>query len=382
MAAPLTLIGSGLAAYNLAREWRKHAPDAELRIVTADAGDFYSKPMLSNGLNANKTAAQLAMKSVEKMAEELRATILPHTTVSAIDRAAHEIETSAGRLAYSQLVLALGADSTPAELGGDAADSVLRVNDLADYAIYRDALAGKRRVVLLGGGLIGCEFANDLATTGHQVEVVDIAGWPLSRLVPEAAGRWLENRLSAAGVRFHWHKQAQRLEREERGYRLTLSDGGILHADVVVSALGLRPRTTLASAAGLQVGRGIIADRHLRSSDPDIYALGDCAEVGGLVLPFVLPIMQATRALGATLAGQPTALSYPAMPVVVKTPACPAVIAPPPAACDGTWSIESDQEGLRARYQDASGQLHGLVLLGAATKERQALAAQLPALLA
>ncbi|HEY9102073.1 FAD-dependent oxidoreductase [Chitinimonas sp.] len=382
MAAPLTIVGSGLAAYNLAREWRKHAPDAELCIVTADAGDFYSKPMLSNGLNANKTAAQLAMKSAEKMAEELKATLLTHTRVSAIDRAAHEIETSAGRLAYSQLVLALGADSTRAELGGNAAEAVLRVNDLADYAIYREALDGKQRVVLLGGGLIGCEFANDLVATGHQVEVVDIAAWPLSRFLPEAAGHWMAQRLSAAGIRFHWQQQALRLDHDEDGYLLTLSDGTVLKADVVLSALGLRPRTALAAAAGLATSRGIVVDRHLRSSDPDIYALGDCAEVEGLVLPFVLPIMQAARALAPTLAGQATALAYPAMPVVVKTPACPAVIAPPASACAGEWQIESGADGLRALYCDAAGKLQGLVLLGEATKERQTLAAQLPATLA
>ncbi|GAB3266744.1 FAD-dependent oxidoreductase [Chitinimonas naiadis] len=382
MAAPITLIGSGLAAYNLARELRKQAPDADLRIVTADAGDFYSKPMLSNGLVANKTAAQLAMKPASKMAEELRADLLTHTRVSAIDRDRKEIVTPEGNLPYSQLVLALGADSISPPLSGSGAAEVLRVNDLADYERYRAALAGKQRVILLGGGLIGCEFANDLAATGHAVEVVDIAGWPLSRLLPEAAGRWMEHRLTEAGVRFHWQTTVSAVEREGDGYLVHCTDGEALQGDLIMSALGLRPRIELAQAAGLQTGRGILVDRQLRTSDPDIFALGDCAEVAGHVLPFVLPIMQATRALGGILAGQAATLSYPSMPVIVKTPACPAVIAPPVDSNAGSWHVEADTEGLRALFKDAAGQLLGLVLLGAATKERQTYAPQLPAILA
>src|SRR6218665_3684567 len=110
MTSPITIVGAGLAAYNLARELRKLNPDIALRIVCADDGSFYSKPMLSTGLASNKTAAQLAMKSAEKMAEELRAEVLPATTVTAIDAASKAIETSAGRFDYAELVLALGAD--------------------------------------------------------------------------------------------------------------------------------------------------------------------------------------------------------------------------------------------------------------------------------
>lgn len=378
MTAPLIIIGTGLAGYNLAREYRKLAPEAPLQLISADGGDFYSKPMLSTALASQKSAAQLVMKPMEKMAEELRAEIWTETPVLRLDPAQRRVHTTRGELAYSQLVLALGADAFTPRLDGDAAGQVLQVNDLTDYARFRAALAGREQVLLLGAGLIGCEFAQDLASSGIQVTVVDPAGWPLSRLLPEAAGRYLQARLEALGVRFCFGQSARAVEQAACRYAVQLADGSTLQADLVLSAIGLRPRTQLAAEAGLAVARGIVVDRQLRSSDAQIYALGDCAEVAGLVLPYVQPIMQSARVLAANLAGQAQLLSYPAMPVLVKTPACPTIVCPPLTA-DGEWECQALEGGLRALYRDGTGRLLGFALLGSATTERATLSAQLPA---
>src|SRR5262249_60169848 len=114
------------------------------------------------------------------------------------------------------------------------------------------------------------------------------------------------------------------------GIDIALDNGTMLTADVVLSAIGLRPNFALAQAAGLTVNCGIVVDRSLQTSAPDIYALGDCAEVEGLVLPFIMPITHAARALAATLAGKPTPLAHPPMPGLVKTHACPTIVPPPP----------------------------------------------------
>lgn len=382
MTHPITVIGTGLAGYTLARELRKLNKTLPLRIISADAGDFYSKPMLSNGLASNKTAAQLAMKSAAKMAEELNAEVLPFTRVQSVDRAGHLVNTDQASLPYSQLVLAVGADVFDIGLQGDAASEVLHVNDLADYARFRERIAGKRKIVLLGSGLIGCEFANDLLSAGYQVDVVDLAQWPLSRLLPEPAARFLQARLEALGTTFHFGVKPLAVDRAEPAYRVSLSDGSALEADIVLSAIGLRPRLGLAAQAGIATARGVVVDRYLRSSDADVYALGDCAEVGGLVLPYVLPIMQAARALASTLAGTPTQVVYPAMPVVVKTPACPLVVSPPAIGAAGAWQLESDAEGITAKFLADDGQLLGFALLGNATAQKQLLTSSLPAVLA
>lgn len=375
---PVAIIGTGLAGYTAAREFRKLDPDTPLVLVSADDAGFYSKPMLSNALAQGKTAANLLVTPAEQMAAQLRADIRAHTQVVSIDTADKRLQLDTGELAYSRLVLALGADPLRLPLGGDAADEVLSVNDRADYARFRERIADKKRIVILGGGLIGCEFANDLVSVGLEVAVIDIATHPLGRLVPAEVGKAMQNALATWGVAWHLGVSATTVNRAGAGLRITLSDGTELDADAVLSAIGLRPRTRLAAAAGLTINRGIVTDRFLATSDPNIHALGDCAEVEGLVLPFVMPLMQGARTLAKTLAGTPTPVSYPAMPVVVKTPACPLVMSPPAAQAAGDWSIESGCDGVRALFRDPQGALLGFALAGAASNDRQALTRQLP----
>ena len=379
---PIVIIGTGLAGYTVAREFRKLDADTSLVLVSADDAGFYSKPMLSNALAQGKTAESLLVTPAEQMAAQLKAEIRAYTRVAGIDTAIKRIRLDSGELTYSRLVLALGADPIRLPLGGDAADQVLSVNDRADYARFRARIADKKRIVILGGGLIGCEFANDLVTAGYEVAVLDIAPHPLGRLVPTEVGKAMRNALAKLGVIWHLGVSVSTVNHADDGLRITLSDGSELTADAVLSAIGLRPRTQLAAAAGLTVNRGIVTNRLLATSDPSIFALGDCAEVEGLVLPFVMPLMQAARALARTLAGTPTPISYPAMPVVVKTPACPLVVSPPAAQAEGGWDIETRSDGIRALFRDPLGTLLGFALAGAASQDKQALTKQLPPVLA
>ncbi len=377
----IVIVGSGLAGYTLARELRKRDRTRPVVMVTADDGVFYSKPMLSNALSQGKTAAGLALGQPEKFAADMAVELRTHTELLAIDRAQQQVHlrSAAGeqRLAYGQLVLALGADPIRLPIAGDGAEAVLSVNNRADYQRFRQALGP--RVVILGAGLIGCEFANDLVATGHQVDVLDVAPQVLGRLLPSGAAQFLGQALTAAGVRWHFGQGAQSVQRGDSGWRVTTSTGMALECDVVLSAVGLRPRVALAQAAGLSIQRGIVVDRLLRSSDPAIYALGDCAEVAGLNLPFVMPLMHGARALAATLSGTDTPVHYPAMPVVVKTPACATVVCPPPQGSQGEWSEHISQSGVRADYLDPQGQLLGFALLGDRTPERLSLGEQVPA---
>ena len=384
---PIVIVGSGLAGYTVARELRKLDKQAPLVVLSRDHAGFYSKPMLSNALAGGKTATTLVMKAAAKMAEELQATVRTHLEVQAIDTAARTVTLGGGEtIAYRDLVLAIGADPIRLPLDGDGAqDEVLSVNDLDDYARFAERLSGVRSVAILGAGLIGCEFANDLLARGIAPTVIDPAPGPLSRLLPPEAGAYLQRRLEAAGVKLRFGTAARRVDRDASGtaaLRLTLDDGSTLCADLVLSAIGLRPRTALAHGAGLAVNRGIVVDRQLAASAPHVYAVGDCAEVEGHTLPFVMPIMQQARALAPTLAGTPTPVVYPAMPVIVKTPACPAVVCPPAPGASGAWAVESDGDGLVARFTDSAGALLGFALMGTATAQRQALAAQAPGLLA
>jgi rubredoxin-NAD+ reductase len=379
---PVVIVGSGLAGYTTAREFRKRDKRTPLVIVSRDPAGFYSKPMLSNALSGQKAAGSLVMKTATQMADELPATVFAHTEVQRIDTVARSVHfASREPLAYRDLVLALGADAIRLPLEGDGAADVLSVNDLDDYARFADRLEGASRVAILGGGLIGCEFANDMLARGITPTVIDPAVGLLSRLLPPGAGEWMRARLEAAGVRFRFGVAAKRVARSTGGYGLSLTDESHLEADLVLSAIGLRSRTSLARDAGLAVLRGIVTDRHLATSAAHVYAVGDCAEVEGHLLPYVMPIMQQARALADTLVGKATAVSYPAMPVLVKTPACPTVVCPPPQAAAGVWSLQSSTDALEAHFRGIDGSLLGFVLMGSATAQRQALAAQVPALL-
>jgi rubredoxin---NAD+ reductase len=378
---PIVIVGSGLAGYNVARELRKLDKETPLTLISADSAYFYSKPMLSSALGSGKAPEAIAMNTAEQMATQLNAQVRAHVQVTAIDPGQRVVHLYRETLPYSKLVLALGADQIRLTIGGNAAERVMTVNDLTDYTQFRAAILGKQKIAVIGGGLIGCEFANDLTAGGFKVTVIDIAPQPLSRLLPPQGAAMLQSKLAALGVEWHLGTSVTSIDSQGGGVRLTLASGEALEVDVVLSAVGLRPRITLAQAAGLTTNRGIVVDRNLATSDPHIYALGDCAEVAGLVLPYVMPIMHSARALAATLAGKPTSVTYPAMPVLVKTPACPTIVSPPPAGAKGEWTATADADGVKSLFQDAAGKLLGFALNGKATAERAALTPQLPPVL-
>ena len=374
---PIVIIGSGLAGYTVLREFRKRDQETPVTLVCADDGHFYSKPNLSNALAAGKSAEQLVSTPRAKMASDLKAEIVAHARVTAIDVASRRVRWAGGETGYSKLILALGADPIPHGLAGPGAEKVFAVNDLQDYAAFRAALRPESRVAILGGGLIGSEFANDLAASGYKVEVVHLGPWPLERLIPQEVGRALADALAEKGVTWHFGHTAKAIETAGEGIALTLDDGSRVEADIVLSAIGLRSRTQLAASASLQVNRGIVVDKTLQTSAADVYAVGDCAEVDGQVLPYVMPLMQQARALAATLAGERTELRYPVMPVVVKTPALPLAVLPPAPGAEGGWRVGCSDSGICALYLDAGTVLQGFVLAGKQAAQRSQYAAKL-----
>jgi rubredoxin-NAD+ reductase len=396
MNLPLIIIGAGLAGWTTIREFRKLDPDTAVTLITADSGDFYAKPTLSNAFAQQRGPSQLVTTPAARMAETLKVTLLAHTEVLAIDPAQNLVRTGQGELTYRDLVLATGAHAIRLSLAGDAAEHVLSVNSLDDFAAFHARLlavrapeAAKARVLIMGAGLIGCEFANDLAGTGHPVQLVDPASAPIAALLPAQASAQLKDALTGLGVQWHFGTTVTAVDQATAGdtasgaMRVTLANGQRLEADLVLSAIGLRANTTLAQAAGLQCERGVVVDASLRSSQPHIYALGDNAQYagqdwdqatnapvsGGRTLPYVMPIMNAAKALAATLTGTRTELVFPLMPVGIKTPALPIVVAPPPPGTAGEW--HSTSPGVW-QFRDPDHQVRGFVLTGAQTNQRMA----------
>jgi len=364
---PIIVIGTGLAGFNLVKELRKLDKSTPVIMLTSDDGRNYSKPMLSNGFAKQKDADALAMATAEQTGAQLDISIRTGINVTAIDTASKQVE--------------IGDEKLRPPMTGDALEQVYTVNDLMDYARFGKALTGKKNVLIIGGGLIGCEFANDLLAGGFKVDLVEPMGRCLPTLLPEPASRAVQQGLEQAGVRFHFGPFAQTCNKRGDGLVIGLSDGNEVEADIVLQAVGLRPRIALASTAGINVKRGIVVDRLLQTSAADVYALGDCAEVEGLVLPYILPLMSASRALAKTLAGEPTPVSYGVMPVTIKTPACPTVVCPPAPGAEGDWQSEGEGLSVKALFRGKDGTLLGYALTGDACAEKQALNKELPPLL-
>ncbi|MEF9957250.1 MAG: rubredoxin reductase RubB [Acinetobacter sp.] len=387
---PIVIIGSGMAGYTVAREFRKLSPEHELVMICADDAANYAKPTLSNAFAGNKAPEQIALGDATKMATQLNLRIEADTWVKEIHADKHEIilekNGTTTTQPYSKLVLAVGANPIRLAIAGDGSEDIHVVNSLIDYRNFREKLATRKdkRVVILGAGLIGCEFANDLLHSQYDVTVIDLAGQPLGRLLPAHVAQAFQTNLEQAGIKFALSTTVEKVVKINDGddYAVTLANGQTLVADIVLSAIGLQPNLALAKAADIQTGRGILTNGFLETNQSDIYAVGDCAEVNGTLLPYVMPIMQQARALAKTLSGQTTAVHYPAMPVAVKTPAAPLTVLPAPIDVEVTWQTEEFEDGMLAKATDSQDTLRGFVLLGTtASKQRLALSKLVPDLI-
>jgi len=374
---PVVIVGSGYAGYNLAEAVRKLDPLADIVVLTQDEGKYYSKPALSTGLNMQQSVDELVVELPLDRANRLNIRIVTHCTVQRIDALSKQLFTSLGQQPYGQLVLAQGAHPIQLPFAGNASADVISVNDLQDYQRYRDLLAEKDRVLLIGNGLIGCEFANDLASVGKQVNLVGLTAWPMDRLLPQALGQRLQDSLSAIGVNWWLDNSVASINfidsnNTDAGYAVTLKSGYVLEADVIVSAVGLQARTKLAINNGITCGVGIKTDSRLMTNIPHVYALGDCVEFDGQLQPFIAPIYWGIQALSQTLTGLSTEVSYPQMTVVVKTPACPITLLPPKQQT-GEWHLDADEQGMVARFKNPAGQVCGFVLQGDRVAQRKQL---------
>lgn len=381
---PLIIIGTGIAAYTLAREFRKLDSESQLILISADDGRSYPKPMLSNALTKNKTADEIALFSPEEMAEKLNAEILIFTEVISIEPLSHTLlltnKEGRGTLSYKQLILALGAHPIQLSIEGNAKDELLSINDLTDYTTFRKRLVDAKHIAIIGPGLIGCEFANDLANAGITTSIIGPGRLPMDNLLPREIAEELMSNLKNIGVKWHLSTTVKSVNKADIGYHLSLENGTEIYADLVLSAIGLHPNIALADNAGLKTNRGIITDEYLQTSANNIYALGDCAEVLGHNLLFIAPITAAAKALAKTLSGSVTAVKYPAMPVGIKTPCYPLVVASPAREVQGEWQIEVAESGfgLKALFMSKDNSLLGFALSGDLVTEKRSLTIQLP----
>ena len=386
MTAAITIIGSGFAAYQLVKSIRRLDSEVAIRILTADDGHDYNKPDLSHVFSKQQDVAALIKQSATEFAAQYQVDLHTRHTVTAVDPLAQVVTANGRQFAYSQLVMAVGAKAFVPKVAGAEPGDIVTLNSLDEFSQHQPRLSQARRVLLLGGGLIGVELALDLASAGKQVSVVEPGADLMANLLPEYVALQLTQTLQAQGVDVHRGMTLQALMpahdtglgSERAALVATLSSGDSLAVDCVLSAAGLQANLGLAKTLGLQVNRGICVDETLQTSIANIYALGDCAELQGQVRAFLQPAVLAASALAKTLLGQPTAMQQPNMMVKVKTPAYPIQLG---GITGGTevvrWQLDISEAGIVAKSFARDDSLIGFVVTKAEVSQAFSLLRQL-----
>src|SRR5471032_40523 len=269
-------------------------------------------------------------------------------------------------IAFSRLVLATG--STPLRLNVPGSDlaSVHTFRDSRDVDLLLTLAAQKKRVVVIGGGLLGLEAAYGLAKAGAPVTLIHLMDRLMERQLDAPAAELLKSLVERKGIKVLLNANTARIHGETRVEGVELADGRLLEADAVIFAAGIRPNIALAKEAGIPVNRGIVVDDHLQTAAPNIFALGECAEHHGICYGLVEPAYEQARVLAGHLAGRPAEYTGSVVSTNLKVSGVGVFSAGDFMGADGSEAIVlSDvRHGTYKKLVIANGRLTGAVLVG------------------
>lgn len=271
------IVGSGVAAWRAASVLADHGFGSQTTIVTEDSYPPYDRPPLSKVfLTASDTRAPYFHGHEDRSQWDV--TVLQNSPVFCVQPDAKTISTEDGRvIGYKKLLIATG--TTPRRLSVPGSDhgAVCYLRDLEDATSIRSRLRAGTNLVVVGGGFIGLEVAAAARQLGANVTVVEGLTRLMARAVPMEIADKVAERHGSEGVVILFNETIARLDRRQTGIAVVTKSGRILQADLVVVGIGVDPATEFAHSAGLELKDGILVDAYCRTSDPDIFAAGDCA---------------------------------------------------------------------------------------------------------
>src|SRR5262249_7114810 len=310
--AKLVVVGSGMAGMRAVEELIARAPDRfDITVVGAEPHPNYNRILLSAVLAGEKTLDEIVVNPVNWYAEHgIR--LIAANRATAVDAVACTVALADGtRLGYDKLLLATGSKPLAPPIPGLGFENVRAFRDIADAEAMIAAAQNGGRGVVIGGGLLGLEAAWGLKRRGMSVAVVHLMPSLMERQLDLAASELLRRDLEARGIAFFINSQTEEIAGGARAEAVVLADGRRIPADFVVLAVGIRPNIDLARAANLDVNRGIVVGDDMATSDPNIYAVGECIEHNGQVFGLLAPIWDQAKVCGARLAGDETAAYLP-----------------------------------------------------------------------
>ncbi|MGB8901192.1 MAG: FAD-dependent oxidoreductase [Methylocella sp.] len=311
MSEPLVVVGNGMAATRFVDELMQRALGRySVIVIGAEPRLSYNRVLLSSLLAGEVGEAAIELKP-RGWWNRHGVTTLEGQAVAAIDRQARVLTLANGQdFTFSKLVLATGSLPIRLPKPGLNLQNVLTFHDLADVDAMRALMRRGARAAVIGGGLLGIEAAYGLAKAGVKVTLVHLMDRLMERQLDDRAAALLKRAIEAEGIEVLLGADTARVLGKEHAEGLELSDGRVLPADFVVCAVGVRPNAQLALDAGLAVNSGIMIDDGLTTSDPNIFALGECAEHRGCVYGLVEPATEQARILARRLAGDRN-VAYP-----------------------------------------------------------------------
>jgi nitrite reductase (NADH) large subunit len=364
---PLVVVGTGMAAARLVDELAKAALGRYAIAVIGDEPRLaYNRVLLSSVLAGETASHDIELRPVAWWRDR-GVTLKYGCLATGIDVGRRELKiANEESIAFSKLVLATG--STPLRLNVPGADlaGVHTFRDSRDADLLMTLAAGKKRVGVVGGGLLGLEAAYGLAKAGAAVTLIHLMDRLMERQLDAPAAELLKSLVERKGIRILLNANTARLHGETRVEGVELADGRRIEADAVIFAAGIRPNTALAREAGIPINRGIVVDDHLATGAPDIFALGECAEHRGICYGLVEPAYEQARVLAQHLAGRAAGYHGSVMATNLKVSGVSVFSAGDFIGADGTEAIVLNdiRHGTYKKLVISDGRLTGAVLVG------------------
>lgn len=367
MSEPLVIIGNGMAAARLVDELAKSSLGRYAIAVIGDEPRLaYNRVLLSSVLAGEATSEEIELKPAAWWRDR-GVTLKFGARATAVDLAAREVTTSTGkRVGFSKLVFATGSSALRLPVPGGDLTGVHVFRDSHDVDRLIELAEQKKRVVVVGGGLLGLEAAYGLAKAGADVTLIHLMDRLMERQLDGPAAELLKTLVERKGVKILLNANTARIHGDDAVERVELADGRMLDADAVIFAAGIRPNTSLAKEAGVSVNRGIVVDDAMATESDGVFALGECAEHRGTCYGLVEPAYEQAKVLARHLAGGAAAYTGSVLSTNLKVSGVSVFSAGDFMATDGseTLLLSDARRGTYKKLVIAGGKLTGAVLVG------------------
>ncbi|MFS4464389.1 nitrite reductase large subunit NirB [Staphylococcus haemolyticus] len=303
----LVMIGNGMAGLRTIEEILERSDSQfDITIIGKEPYPNYNRIMLSNILQKKMTVEETIMNPYEWY-EENNIQLIVNDPVETVDRSAQTVTTSKGvEVNYDICIFATGSSAFVLPIPGSDLPSVIGWRTIEDTERMIEIAKTKKKAVVIGGGLLGLECARGLMDQGMEVTVLHLAEWLMEMQLDRKAGGMLKADLERQGMNIELQANSKEIIGKDDVEAIKLADGRIIETDLVVMAVGIRPFTQVARDAGLEVNRGIVVNDYLQTSDPNIYAVGECSEHDGKVYGLVAPLYEQGKVLADYLTGKET----------------------------------------------------------------------------